>query len=295
VPPWDEAIATQNSAAKRDNREKEPGILRFQLKIIEFCPKFANFGYLPPLSARMRSTGQTGERLRSCVEMNAMNQEQWTAVDRYITETVVPSDAVLDAAIEASAKAELPAIAVTPNQGKLLQIFARLVQARRVLEIGTLGGYSTIWLARALPEGGRVISLELNPKHAQVARDNIERAGLSKRVEIRLGRALDTLPKLAAEAKDPFDLIFIDADKASIPQYFTWSLKLSRPGSVIIVDNVVRKGAVIEADSRDEDVQGVRRLNEMLMTEKRVTATTIQTVGSKGYDGFTLALVNSLT
>jgi len=227
--------------------------------------------------------------------MNAMNQEQWTAVDRYITETVVPSDAVLDAAIEASAKAELPAIAVTPNQGKLLQIFARLVQARRVLEIGTLGGYSTIWLARALPEGGRVISLELNPKHAQVARDNIERAGLSKRVEIRLGRALDTLPKLAAEAKDPFDLIFIDADKASIPQYFTWSLKLSRPGSVIIVDNVVRKGAVIEADSRDEDVQGVRRLNEMLMTEKRVTATTIQTVGSKGYDGFTLALVNSLT
>jgi len=227
--------------------------------------------------------------------MNAMNQEQWTAVDRYITETVVPSDAVLDAAIEASAKAELPAIAVTPNQGKLLQIFARLVQARRVLEIGTLGGYSTIWLARALPEVGRVISLELNPKHAQVARDNIERAGLSKRVEIRLGRALDTLPKLAAEAKDPFDLIFIDADKASIPQYFTWSLKLSRPGSVIIVDNVVRKGAVIEADSRDEDVQGVRRLNEMLMTEKRVTATTIQTVGSKGYDGFTLALVNSLT
>jgi len=223
-----------------------------------------------------------------------MNQEQWTAVDHYISETVVPSDAALDAAIEASAKAELPAIAVTPNQGKLLQIFARLVHARRVLEIGTLGGYSTIWLARALPEGGRVISLELNPKHAEVARANIERAGLSKRVEIRLGRAQDTLPKLAAEAKDPFDLIFIDADKASIPQYFTWSLKLSRPGSVIIVDNVVRKGAVIDAASSDEDVQGVRRLNDMLATEKRVTATTIQTVGSKGYDGFTLALVNAV-
>ena len=223
-----------------------------------------------------------------------MNQEQWTAVDHYISETVVPSDAALDAAIEASSKAELPAIAVTPNQGKLLQIFARLVHARRVLEIGTLGGYSTIWLARALPEGGRVISLELNPKHAEVARANIERAGLSKRVEIRLGRAQDTLPKLAAEAKDLFDLIFIDADKASIPQYFTWSLKLSRPGSVIIVVNVVRKGAVIDAASSDEDVQGVRRLNDMLATEKRVTATTIQTVGSKGYDGFTLALVNAV-
>ncbi|PYY19799.1 MAG: methyltransferase [Acidobacteria bacterium] len=226
-----------------------------------------------------------------------MNQEQWTAVDRYIGETVVPSDAALDAAIEASAKAELPAIAVTPNQGKLLQIFARLVHARRVLEIGTLGGYSTIWLARALPEDGRVISLELNPKHAEVARSSIERAGLSKKVEIRIGRALDTLPKLAAEAqkKDPFDLIFIDADKASIPEYFTWSLKLSRPGSLIIVDNVVRKGAIVDAGSSDEDVQGVRRLNDMLATEKRVTATTIQTVGSKGYDGFTLALVNSLT
>jgi len=220
-----------------------------------------------------------------------MNQEQWTAVDDYISQTVVLSDAALDAAIEASVKAELPAIAVTPNQGKLLQIFARLVQARRILEIGTLGGYSTIWLARALPEDGR---LELNPKHAEVARSSIERAGLIKKVEIRLGRAIDTLPKLAAEARGPFDLTFIDADKASIPEYFHWSLKLSRPSSLIIVDNVVRKGAVIEADSRDEDVQGVRRLNEMLASEKRVTATTIQTVGSKGYDGFTLALVNSI-
>ena len=223
-----------------------------------------------------------------------MNQEQWTAVDSYITETVVPSDAALDAALEASTKAELPAIAVTPNQGKLLQIFARLVNARRILEIGTLGGYSTIWLARALPDDGRLISLELNPKHAEVARGSIDRAGLTKKVDVKLGRALDTLPKLAAEGSGPFDLIFIDADKASIPEYFNWSLKLSRPGSLIIVDNVVRKGAVIEANSRDEDVQGVRRLNEMLAKENRVTATTIQTVGSKGYDGITVALVNAV-
>ena len=222
-----------------------------------------------------------------------MNQEQWTAVDRYISETVVPSDAALDAAIEASTKADLPAIAVTPNLGKLLQIFARLVSARKILEIGTLGGYSTIWLARALPADGRLITLELNAKHAEVARASIDRAGLSGKVELRLGRALDTLPKLSAEKQGPFDLIFIDADKANIPEYFLWSLKLSRPGSVIIVDNVVRKGAVLDATSEDVDVQGVRRLNEMLATDRRVTATTLQTVGSKGYDGVTVALVNS--
>jgi predicted O-methyltransferase YrrM len=221
-----------------------------------------------------------------------MNQEQWAAVDRYIGETVVPSDSALDAALEASTKAELPAIAVTANQGKLLHILARLVDARRVLEIGTLGGYSTIWLARALPKGGRVITLEVNPKHAEVARANVARAGLASTVEIRLGAALESLPKLLTEKLGPFDLMFIDADKANIPEYFTWSLKLSRPGSLIIVDNVVRKGAVIDADSDDPDVQGVRRLNEMLAKEKRVTATTIQTVGSKGYDGFTIALVN---
>jgi predicted O-methyltransferase YrrM len=221
-----------------------------------------------------------------------MNQEQWAAVDRYIGETVVPSDSALDAALEASTKAELPAIAVTANQGKLLHILARLVDARRVLEIGTLGGYSTIWLARALPKGGRVITLEVNPKHAEVACANVARAGLASTVEIRLGAALESLPKLLTEKLGPFDLMFIDADKANIPEYFTWSLKLSRPGSLIIVDNVVRKGAVIDADSDDPDVQGVRRLNEMLAKEKRVTATTIQTVGSKGYDGFTIALVN---
>src|SRR5438309_1916936 len=177
-----------------------------------------------------------------------MNQEQWTAVDRYISDTVVPSDPALDAAVEASAKAELPAIAVTPNQGKLLHILARLVRAHRVLEIGTLGGYSTIWLARALPVDGRIISLEVNPKHAEVARSNIERAGLSGAVEIRLGKAIESLRKIADEGVGPFDLFFIDADKASIPEYFTWSLKLARPGSVIVVDNVVRKGAVIEAN-----------------------------------------------
>jgi predicted O-methyltransferase YrrM len=204
----------------------------------------------------------------------------------------VPSDSALDAALEASTKAELPAIAVTANQGKLLHILARLVGARNVLEIGTLGGYSTIWLARALPKGGRVITLEVNPKHADVARANVARAGLATTVEIRLGAALESLPKLAGDKLSPFDLIFIDADKANIPEYFTWSLALSRPGSLIIVDNVVRKGAVIDADSDDPDVQGVRRLNNMLTKEKRVTATTIQTVGSKGYDGFTIALVN---
>ena len=221
-----------------------------------------------------------------------MNQEQWTAVDQYIGETVVPSDPALDAAIEASAKAELPAIAVTANQGKLLHILARLVNAKKILEVGTLGGYSTIWLARALPKDGRLITLEINPKHADVARGNVARAGLSDLVEFRLGRALDGMRQIAAEGIGPFDLFFIDADKASIPEYFTWSLKLSRPGSLIIVDNVVRKGAVLDAKSDDADVQGVRRLNEMLKTESRMTATTIQTVGSKGYDGFTIALVN---
>jgi predicted O-methyltransferase YrrM len=221
-----------------------------------------------------------------------MNQEQWTAVDRYINETVVPSDPALDAAVEASATAELPAIAVTPNQGKLLHILARLVRAHRILEIGTLGGYSTIWLARALPGDGRVITLEVNPKHAEVARANIARAQLSGAVEIRLGKAIDVLRQIADEGLGPFDLFFIDADKASIPDYFTWSLKLSRPGSLLVIDNVIRKGAVLDSCSEDADVQGVRQLNEMLAKESRITATTIQTVGSKGYDGFTLALVN---
>ena len=221
-----------------------------------------------------------------------MNQDQWTAVDRYISNALMPADPVLEAALQASAEAGLPAINVSPPQGKLLHLLARIHGARSILEIGTLGGYSTIWLARALPVGGRVITLELDPKHAEVARANFARAGLANAIELRLGRALDTLPQLAAEGRGPFDLIFIDADKVSIPDYFAWALKLSRRGTVIVVDNVVRKGAVIDADSNDPSVQGVRRLNQMLAAEPRVSATTVQTVGGKGYDGFTLAVVN---
>jgi predicted O-methyltransferase YrrM len=217
--------------------------------------------------------------------------EQWTAVDRYISETLVPPDPQLDAALEASAEAGLPPIAVTPSQGKLLHLLARALGTRTVLELGTLGGYSTIWLGRALPPDGRLVTLEANPQYAEVARANIERAGLAAIVELRVGRALDTLPRLAAEAPEPFDLIFIDADKQSSPEYFTWALELSHPGSVIITDNVIRDGALIDAASEDPAAQGARRLHEQLATEERVSATTIQTVGSKGYDGFTLALV----
>jgi len=222
-----------------------------------------------------------------------MTQEQWTAVDRYITELLVQPDPALDAALEASTAAGLPPISVTPSQGKLLELLARVKGARTILEIGTLGGYSTIWLGRALSAGGRLITLEVDPKHVEIARANIARAGLAAVVEVRLGSALETLPRIAAEGCGPFDLIFIDADKPSNPEYFTWALKLSRPGSVIIVDNVVRKGAVVDASSSDPDVQGVRRLNEMLAAEPRVSATAIQTVGSKGYDGFAIALVGA--
>jgi len=222
-----------------------------------------------------------------------MSQEQWTAVDRYITDLVVRPDPALDAALRDSAAAGLPAINVSPSQGKLLHLLARAQGARRILEIGTLGGYSTIWLARALPAGGRLITLESDEKHAEVARANIARAGLSDVVELRLGPALDTLPTLAAEGCGPFDLIFIDADKPNNAEYFAWALKLSRRGSVIIVDNVVRKGAVIDAASTDETVLGVQRFYEVLAAERRVSATAIQTVGSKGYDGFAMALVTS--
>ncbi len=220
-----------------------------------------------------------------------MNQETWTAVDRYINDLLEPSDPVLDAALAASAAAGLPSINVSPSQGKLLQVLAQIQGARTILEIGTLGGYSTIWLARALPAGGRLITLELDRKHAEVARANIARAGQAGVVELRLGRALDTLPQLAAEGRGPFDLIFIDADKPGTADYFAWALKLSRRGSLIIVDNVVRKGAVVEAASDDPNVQGMRRFFDALAAEKRVNATVLQTVGSKGYDGFALALV----
>src|SRR5579864_5432042 len=219
-----------------------------------------------------------------------MNQDQWTAVDNYINSLVVPSDPALDAAIEASTKAELPAIAVAPNQGKLLHILARLVNARKILEIGTLGGYSTIWLARALPADGHLISLELDPKHAEIARANLDRAGV-KNAEIRLGRAADTLQQLVSENAGPFDLIFIDADKPGYSDYLQWSLKLSRRGTLIIADNVVRNGGVADPANTDANVLGIRRFNEVLSAEKRVTSTAIQTVGSKGYDGLAFILV----
>jgi predicted O-methyltransferase YrrM len=215
----------------------------------------------------------------------------WTDVDRYITDLLVPPEPGLEAALASSVAAGLPQIHVAPNQGKLLHLVARIQGARSVLEIGTLAGYSTIWLARALPPGGRVLTLEVDPKHAEVARANFARAGVSDRVELRLGPALEILPRLAAESAGPFDLVFIDADKPNIPEYFKWSLELSRRGGVIVVDNVIRDGGVVNEKSADPNIQGVRRFNEMLAREPRVSATEIQTVGSKGYDGFAIALV----
>jgi predicted O-methyltransferase YrrM len=228
-----------------------------------------------------------------CVKLDTMSQELWSSVDHYIDGLLVPSDPALDEALAASAEAGLPAINVAPNQGKLLQLLARLQGARSILEIGTLGGYSTIWLARALPPGGSVITLEANPKHAEVARANIARAGLAGVVEIRLGQALDSLSQLQAEGRGPFDLIFIDADKTGYPDYFDWSLRLSRRGTLIVADNVVRKGAVADSCSADPMVQGVRRFIQLLATEPRVSATAIQTVGSKGYDGLAIAVVTA--
>jgi predicted O-methyltransferase YrrM len=225
-----------------------------------------------------------------------MGQELWSAVDRYIGEQLLAPDPVLDSAIAASDAAGLPPISVTPNQGKLLHLLARIHGARSILELGTLGGYSTIWLARALPEGGRIVTLEANPGYADVARANIADAGLSAVVELRVGPALETLPQLVAEGAGPFDLIFIDADKQNYPGYFEWSLELSRPGSVIIGDNVVRDGAILDPTAGDpslgvEGLVAVRRFYELLAAEPRVTATAVQTVGAKGHDGFAVALV----
>ena len=211
----------------------------------------------------------------------------WDNVDRYISETLVQPDAALAAALEASDAAGLPAISVSPAHGKLLWLLARTIGAKRILEIGTLGGYSAIWLARGLAPGGRLVTLEALEKHAAVARKNLARAALADVVEVRVGPALDTLPRL----EGPFDLTFIDADKQNNAEYFRWALKLSRPGSLIVVDNVVRDGAVIDARSRDAAVQGVRRLYDLIAAEPRVAATAIQTVGVKGYDGFAIALV----
>ena len=220
-----------------------------------------------------------------------MNQERWAEVDHYLTDLFVAADSALEEALRASTAAGLPAIHVTPNQGKLLHLLARAAGARAILEIGTLGGYSTIWLARALPDGGRLVTLEADPKHAEVARKNISRAGLAGVVDLRLGRALETLPVLAAAEAGTFDFIFIDADKPAYPDYLAWALRLARPGALIVADNVVRKGAVADAASADPAVQGVRRFNELLAAEPRVSATAIQTVGGKGYDGFAVALV----
>ncbi|WP_335936310.1 O-methyltransferase [Streptomyces sp. PTD5-9] len=215
----------------------------------------------------------------------------WAEVDDYFNGLLLGADEALDAAVAASEEAGLPAIQVAANQGKLLQMLTRLQGARTVLEIGTLGGYSTIWLARALPEGGRVVTLEADPAYAEVARANIARAGLAHVVDVRVGPALDTLPELAAEGQGPFDVVFIDADKPSNPEYLAWSLKLTRPGSLIVADNVVRDGEVADAGSDDPKVRGVRRFTELVAAEPTLTATALQTVGAKGYDGLLLALV----
>ncbi len=215
----------------------------------------------------------------------------WNDVDRYLTDLLVPQDEALSLALKESAAAGLPAINVAPNEGKFLHLLARSINAKHILEIGTLGGYSTIWLARALAPGGRIVTLEFEPKHADVARKNIARAGLTDRVEQCVGRALDTLPKLHADRRAPFDFVFVDADKPSNPDYFTWALKLTRKGSLIVIDNIVRKGAIADVSNTDASLVGTRKCLEMIAAETRVSATALQTVGSKGYDGFTMALV----
>lgn len=223
----------------------------------------------------------------------AMETAEWTAVDRYITDRLIAPDAVLDEVVASREAAGLPAIGVSPPQGKLLQLLAQAQQARNILEIGTLAGYSTLWLARALPPDGRLVTLEAEPRHAAVARANFQRAGLAARIELRVGPALETLPQLAAAGRGPFDFIFIDADKENYPAYWEWSLRLARPGTLIVADNVVRNGALADPHSADPRVQAMRRLHELLAGEARVSATTLQTVGSKGYDGFTLARVQA--
>ncbi|MGH9606564.1 MAG: O-methyltransferase [Terracidiphilus sp.] len=215
----------------------------------------------------------------------------WRDVDGYFGDLLAPSDEALDAALRANKKAGLPAIDVSRVQGKFLHLLARIAGARRILEIGTLGGYSTICFARALPTGGRIVTLEVDPRHAEVARENLRNAKVLGRVDLRMGRALDSLAKLAAKGAEPFDLIFIDADKENNPAYFEWALKLSRTGTVIVVDNVVRDGRVVEEKSRDAEVIGTRRMTEMIATEPRVSAAALQTVGTKGYDGFVMAVV----
>jgi predicted O-methyltransferase YrrM len=220
-----------------------------------------------------------------------MTQTLWTNADNYISEALSLGDDALDQALADSKAAGLPPINVAPNQGKLLQLFAQMVGARRILEVGTLGGYSTIWMARALPADGRLVTLEYSPKHAEVARANLARAGLAGKTEVRVGPALDSLPGVEADMDAPFDLVFIDADKRNNPGYFAWAVKLTRPGGVIIVDNVVRGGSVLNDETDDPDVKGVRQVFADMANEPRVNATAVQTVGSKGHDGFALAWV----
>jgi predicted O-methyltransferase YrrM len=220
-----------------------------------------------------------------------LSQERWTAVDDYTDAALIPPDRVLEAALQASADAGLPDISVSPAQGKMLHLLALGQGARRILEIGTLGGYSAIWLARALPSGGRLITLEADPRNAEVARSNLANAGLADVSQVRVGPALETLPLLHAAGDGPFDLIFIDADKPGYPDYLAWAVRLSRPGSMIVADNAVQGGAVPDAASTLPGVRGVRRFIEALAAEPRVSATVVQTVGRKGYDGFALAVV----
>ena len=217
--------------------------------------------------------------------------KKWTAVDTYFSGLRAPSDEHLCVTLEANSAAGLPAIDVSPLQGKFLQILAQITQARRILEIGTIGGYSTIWMARALPPDGRIVTLEYNPAHAEVARGNLLRAGLLDRVDLRIGRALDLLPTLAEPGAQPFDLVFIDADKRSNPEYLDWAVRLSRPGTVIAVDNVVRNGSIVNEKSKDPDVIGIRRMTEQIAAHPRLNGTVLQTVGDKGYDGIALAVV----
>jgi len=220
-----------------------------------------------------------------------MSEELWTKVDEYLAERLIPADAALTAAREANAEAKLPAIDVSPTQGKFLYLLAKIQNARRILEVGTLGGYSTIWLARALPEVGRLITLEIEKRHADVALKNIERAGVAGKVELRLAPAAESLAKLVKEGTEPFDFIFIDADKPNNPVYLEWALRLARVGTIVVVDNVIREGAIVDEKSEDASVKGTRRLFDLIAANPKLDATALQTVGSKGYDGFVVAVV----
>jgi predicted O-methyltransferase YrrM len=218
-------------------------------------------------------------------------QELWADVDRYFGELLAPEDRALSASMESNRVAGLPSIDVPALLGKFLELMIRISGARRVLEIGTLGAYSTIWMARALPAGGQLVTLEIDPHHADIARENLKAAGVLDRVEVRVGPASESLRAMDERGEEPFGVVFIDADKKSMPEYLEWSLKLSRPGSVIVADNVVRNGKVLDAASTDPDIQGVRRMTEMMASNPRLSATAIQTVGARGYDGFAVALV----